>query len=334
MRQSEPAAAAPPDRGAAAMVLLAAVLWGVSGTVAQYLMQDARLTLAWLATARMAAAAVILLALAVARSGGGVWAPWRSPAEAARLVVFGLLGLFLVQYSYLAAIFAANAATATVLQYTGSGLVVLWAAAAARRPPPARQVAALAAALLGIALLATNGSVAHLALPLGGLAWGLVAAVTLAVYTILPRPLLQRHETLPVVGWGMAVAAVAAAAVLHPAPLPAALARPGALALAAFVLILGTALPFTLYLSSARRLPASESALLANSEPVAAAIVAMAWLHVRLGPWAIVGAGLVLAATTALFLDAGRVRGQALAARPAEGGAGAPAAAVRSGRDP
>lgn len=288
------------------MVLAAASLWGVSGTAAQYLMQDAGLSPAWLATVRMAVAGVLLLSLAAARHGPrSIGAPWRSAPDALRLVAFAVLGLFLVQYSYLAAIAAANAATATVLQYSGSGLVVIWAALGARRPPPARHLAALAIAAAGIALLVTNGSPTHLALPAAGLAWGVVSAASLALYTILPQPLLHRFGTLPVVGWGMVVGAASAGALLHPALPAPALGHPGDLLLVAFVLILGTCVPFTLYLASMRRLPASEAALLANAEPVAAAVAAVLWLDVRLGVWAAGGAALVLAATTDLFRSAG-----------------------------
>ncbi len=290
-------------RGAAAGVLVAAALWGLSGTVAQYLMQRAGLPLPWLATARMAGAGVVLIGLAAVRGGvGSLLGPWRRREDALRLVAFAVLGLFLVQYSYLAAILAANAAAATVIQYSGSGLVVLWASVTARRLPGGRQLGALAATLVGIGLLATNGQPDRLALPAAAIAWGLVSAVTLALYTLLPRPLLHRHDTLVVVGWGMLLGAVAALLVLHPAPAPLALARAKDLALVLLVIVFGTVVPFSLYVNSLRRLPAGESALLANSEPVAAAVAAYLWLHVRLGPWALAGALVVLTATTALYL--------------------------------
>ena len=287
-------------RSAAAMVLSAAALWGLSGTAGQFLMQRGGVTAAWLATTRMVVAGVLLLALAFARDRRALLAPWRTVGDAARLVAFGALGLFLVQYSYLAAIAAANASVATVLQYAGSGLVVLWGALSAGRLPPWRQGAALALAAVGIVLLATDGDPAHLTVPPAGLAWGVVSAVTLAVYTIVPQTLLRRFGTLPVVGWGMLIGAACAAASLRPDLAAPAAFRAGNVPLVAFVLILGTCVPFTLYLASTRRLATGDAALLANAEPVAATLAAVLWLHIRLGLLEALGAALILAATSHL----------------------------------
>lgn len=291
-----------PRARAAAMVFSAAALWGLSGTVAQSLMQGAGVGAAWLVCLRMLVAGGALALLAAVRLGGhALAAPWRTRAEAAHLVAFSLLGLFAVQFTYLAAIRASNAAAATFLQYVGSALVVVWGAARARRAPTLRQAAAVAAALAGIALLATDGSPTDLAVPLPGLLWGLAAAVSLAVNTILPAPLVRRHGALAVLAWGMLLGGGAGALLLRPAPWPPAAAHTEVLAEAGFVAILGTLVPFTLYMASMGALTAAETALFANAEPVAAAVAAALWLHVRLGPWAMGGGALVLAATTDLY---------------------------------
>lgn len=81
-------------------------------------------------------------------SGGGAdagcWPPaWRggrtccaclSPGRnRADVLVFGVLGIGLCQYSYYTTIRAANATTATILCYLGPVLIVLWVALRARR---------------------------------------------------------------------------------------------------------------------------------------------------------------------------------------------------------
>lgn len=289
-------------RRAATMVLLAATLWGLSGTAAQYLMQHDGIGAGWIVCLRMSVAGPILLALSW-RQGGreALFAPFADPKSRVRLVVFAVLGLFCVQYTYIAAIDASNAAQATFLQYLGSAMAVGYTAMATRRLPSGRQILALGAALAGIALVTTDGSIHALAIPVAGLVWGLLAAVALVLNTMLPAPLLKRHGTFGVLGWAMVIGAVAAWAILRPPAWPHAASTPAALALLSFVAVMGTAVPFGLYMASIRSLPASEAMLFANAEPVAAAVAALLWLHVHLGPLAMLGGALVLGATTDLY---------------------------------
>lgn len=285
------------------MVLVAATLWGLSGTASQYLMQHDGIGPGWLVCLRLAVAGPTLLLVCWRRSGSAaLWAPLRNGGDRIRLVLFASFGLFAVQFTYLAAIDAANAATATFLQYLGSALAVGWLALTAWRLPSGRQAIALLVALAGIGLVTTDGSLHALAVPPMGVVWGLLAAVTLVMNTLLPAPLLRRHATTAVVGWGMATGAVTALAVLRPPLWPhAARLDASMLALLAFVVVLGTIVPFALYMRGVRTLPASEAMLFANGEPVAAALAAVLLLRVPLGPWAMAGGALVLSATTDLY---------------------------------
>jgi drug/metabolite transporter (DMT)-like permease len=289
------------------MALGAGLLWGLSGTAAQLLMQRGGVAPAWLVAFRMAVAGPLLLAAVAARlaagRGGGVavrlLAPWRERSDRGRLLTFALLGFVLVQGSYLAAIAAGNAATATFLQYLAPGMVALWQAWRERRAPPPRTVAALVLGVVGTFLLAT-GAGSALALSPAALAWGLLSALALAFYTLYPAPLLARHGAPLVTGWAMLVGAAAMA----PWTLPAGVAwHPGAVpgaawglgALLAFVALGGTLLPFSLYMAALRRLSAAETSLAASVEPLAAALAAGLWLGVRLSPLQELGAAGVLA---------------------------------------
>jgi len=284
------------------MVLAAAALWGLSGAAAQFVMQRDGVPAGWLVTLRLAAAGLSLSVLCLWRGGlAGFVSPWQGRGAALRMVAFATLGLFAVQYTYIVAIRDANAAAATFLQYLGAGLIVLWGAIEARRAPHRSQIVALALALCGIALLATDGSLRSLAVPLPGLLWGLAAAVTLLLNTVLPAPLIRRAGSRPVLAWGMLVGLAAAVVVLRPPAWPAGATHAQALALIAYVVVFGTVVPFSLYMASIRHLPVGEAGLFANAEPVAAAIASLLWLHVRLGPWALAGGALVLAATTYLY---------------------------------
>lgn len=61
----------------------------------------------------------------------------------ADVLVFGVLGIGLCQYSYYTTIRAANATTATILCYLGPVLIVLWVALRARRLPETNETIAV-----------------------------------------------------------------------------------------------------------------------------------------------------------------------------------------------
>lgn len=135
---------------------------------------------------------MVLLGGALVRHRPQLRAIWSDRRDALRLVLFSVGGLMTCQYTYLAAIRYSNSATATVLQYMGQALILLWVCLRARRLPTRREGVALVLALLGAFLLATHGR-----LDRGSrsrrqaLFWGLCAAVALMLYTLLPGDLLR-----------------------------------------------------------------------------------------------------------------------------------------------
>ena len=65
--------------------------------------------------------------------------------------------------------------------------------------------------------------------------------------------------------------------------------------LLAYVVVLGTVVPFVLMITALHHIPATRATVVAMLEPVLAAVVAFAWLGERLGALQILGGLLVLA---------------------------------------
>lgn len=116
------------------------------------------------------------------------------------LVVFGVCGLWVSQYTYLTAIQYSNSGTATVLQYIGPVLIMAVTCVRTWQLPNRIEVAAIVLTLLGVALLATHGDPSSLVISPKGLTWGLLAAVGFLLYTTLPVGLMQRWGNLAVTG--------------------------------------------------------------------------------------------------------------------------------------
>jgi len=278
-----------PQSVAIAAVVTAATLWGLSGTAAQALFHSYGVPPIWLVGVRMTASGAILLA---------VWRPRIPRQDWGSLVLFGLIGLAVVQGTYYGAIADSNAATATFLQYLGPAFLAVFILVTKGRLPRLRTAAALVVALFGTVLLTLAGRGSDMT-P-GALAFGLASAAALAFYTAYPERLIARHGTWPVTAWGLVIGGAALQSV-HPAwALPATPLTLTAWVLVAFVTVFGTLIPFGLYLHGLKALPPTELMILATVEPVAAAVAIWAFLGEALSAQAYLGGVLVVVAVAIL----------------------------------
>ena len=256
----------------------AALLWGVSGTVGQFLFDHRGITADWLVVVRMLISGIVLLGLSATRFD--IFAVWRNRADALRITVFAIFGMLLVQYTYFAAIAASNAATATVLQYIGPALIAAWYTWRERRLPTVFEALSVALATGGTLLLVTHGQLNSLAISPLAVVLGLSSAVALAIYTIQPVALMDRYASPVIIGWGMLIGGIALGIFRQPWQVPG--TWDGATwAGVAFILVFGTLIPFHAFLSAVRLVGPRSASLLACAEPLSAAIIAILWLGTR-----------------------------------------------------
>jgi len=260
--------------------VLAATLFGVGGTFAQFLFQQRGVNIDWLVTMRLLCAGPVLLALTAARQGRGIFSIWRE--DPMPIILFGLIGMMPVQYTYMAAIDASNTATATVLQFTAPAMIAVWLALRGRRWPARRELAAIALAMLGTYFLVTHGRLGALTITPLALFWGLASAVAAAFNSIQPAKLLRKYGASLVGGWAMLVGGAALSLVHAPWKVEGRwdLSADGFLA---FILVFGTLVAFYLYIKALRLIGAQKSSLLTCAEPLSAAVLAVWWLGVSWG---------------------------------------------------
>lgn len=291
------------------MVLAAATLFALNGSVSKVALEASDIgTLRW-TELRSTGACVGLAA----------WLLWRHPAalrfgrrELGPLVVYGIFGFALVQWLYYVAIARLPIGIGLLFEFTGIVLIALWARFAWKEPVRARVWPALALVLVGLGLVAQVWAGATLD---GiGVAAGLAAACSLALFYLQGERLVGTRRPLSVVCLGLVFAAVFWAVVqpwwsfpfdalrVHTELPGATLGSAPVWALALYTIVLGTIAPFALSIGALRMLPATTVGILATFEPVAAAVVAWAWLGESLLPVQVAGgvvvvAGIVLAET-------------------------------------
>lgn len=271
--------------------VLAATLFGVGGTFAQFLFQHRGVNIDWLVTMRLLCAGGVMLLISAARQGRDVLEIWRKDASA--VILFGLVGMMPVQYTYMAAIDASNTATATVLQFTAPAMVALWLALAGRRWPDRRELAAIALAMLGTFFLVTHGRFGILSITPLALFWGLASAVAAAFNSIQPAQLLRKYGSSLVGGWAMLVGGVALSFIHAPWRVQGSWDAT-AFVFLAFILLLGTLAAFYLYIKALRLIGAQKSILLTCAEPLSAAVLSVWWLGVSWGAMDWLGTACIL----------------------------------------
>lgn len=285
----------------AIMALSSAIFWGISGTCAQFLFEEKGMDPAWLVTWRMVLAGFILVVFSMTQEKRAAFKVWRKPYDILRILLFGILGMVAVQYTYFYSISLSNAATATILQYIGPVFVVAFYAIKNRKWPVLAEYGALAMALTGTFLLVTHGSFEELVISEKAVFWGILSAIALAFYTIQPVGLLRSFSPSVVVGWGMLIGGVGFSMITQPWGISGTWDM-GTWAAFSYIIIFGTVLAFYFFLKAVTIIGATQASLLTSVEPLSAAITAVFWLGVSFLALDWLGTGLILATVVLLTL--------------------------------
>ena len=282
-------------------VAIASVLFAVNGTVAKLAMQ-AGLSPTRLVELRSVGSAVVLVTVALLT----IRRQMRLRAnEIFVMAVLGIVGMALVQWFYLVAISRLPVGLALLIEYTAPLLVALWARFVLGEQVRARVWWALAACLVGLTLVAQVRR--GIELDAIGLAAAGGAALSLATYYLLGERLVAQRDPLSTQAWSLAFAGAFWLVVqplwtFQPGLLADDVALPGALAgstaplwaLVAWVIVLGTVVPYTLVLGGLKVIGAARAGLIGMIEPVVASAAAWAVLGEAMTAVQLVGGVVVL----------------------------------------
>jgi drug/metabolite transporter (DMT)-like permease len=258
------------------------MLWGISGTVAQYLFQKKGFSPEWLVVVRLLASGIILLLYVFIKSEKSIWEVWRTKHDVLNLIFFSIIGMLGVQYTYFAAIKYGNAATATILQYSSPIIITCYLALRTKKLPNLQEIIAIGLAMLGTFFIITKGNIHSLSISKLALFWGITSAFAAAFYTLQPRSLLRKWGSILVVGWGMLIGGIAFSFLYQPWNCTGIWSINSIFAIA-FVVLFGTLIAFTCFLESLKYIKPTESSILSSAEPLSAAILSVLWLHEELG---------------------------------------------------
>ena len=187
------------------LAALGGISWGLSGVCSQYLFTQYALSADWLTAVRMVLSGVALLLIAFSRERTKIFRIWGVGRDVRWLLAFGLAGLLLCQYTFLAAIKYSNSATAAVLQSLNVVMMAIVMAVWNKKPMGRGQVLAVLLAIAGTYLIASKGDFHRMDFSAAGLLFGLLAAAGVVSYTLLSRPIIASWGNLTITGWGMLI---------------------------------------------------------------------------------------------------------------------------------
>jgi drug/metabolite transporter (DMT)-like permease len=224
------------------------------------------------------------------------------------IVLFGAVGVALGQLLFYTAVEHLDIGVAVVIVYLAPVIVAAWSRLIGREPVRRRLWLALGLGLVGLSLVVELWS--GIGLSRVGVLAALAGAVTYAVYVIAADEGMRRgSDPLSFVAWGFAFATIFWSIVQPWWTFPAELIRQDVLLLGrldeiitpmwlliGLSVVVGTALPFILFVAALRYLSPTRLILIAMLEPVFAGVIAFVWLREQLSAQQAVGGIVVLCA--------------------------------------
>ena len=286
-----------------ACAFFGAICWGFSGTCANYLFDTYNISATWLVSYRLTIAGTLFLICALFGQREKLIGLLHDARMMGRCVFVALIGVLLVQVSYMLSIKYCGAGTALLLQQTGLVLVMLVSCVKAARFPNVRELLCLVLAFGGVWFIATQGNPGELSINPWGLFWGLVAAVALACHNLLPIPVMEKYGNVAMNAVTFWMAALVLVPFERPWETHVEMGADGWLAFAG-VILLGTFLAFFLYMQGVQKVGPVRASLIAVMEPASAQVFCFVWMAIVPTEWDLVGCALILGMMVLISLPA------------------------------
>ncbi|MCY9357093.1 DMT family transporter [Bacillus spizizenii] len=149
------------------MLILTILTGSILGSIRYYCsvcVSEKNLSVEWLTVVRLLLAGILLLAFSYRKERIFIWEIWKDRRDRLSLILFSVLGMLSLQYTFLAGIQHGNAATATVIQFLGPAVITCYLAIRSKRIPTLKEASGVSLAILGTFFLVTRGNIHSLSI--------------------------------------------------------------------------------------------------------------------------------------------------------------------------
>ena len=279
------------------ITIFASIAWGFSGVCSEFLMKEYHADPYWLTAIRMLLAAPTTMAFLLIKDRG-ISELHKKLLHNRRsylpMVIYSVFGLAASQLTYVVAIGYSNAGTATVIEFLGPILIVLFVCITARRLPKYTELFAIFFALFGTFILATHGKIDSLVISTQALNWGLASAIGFALYTLIPVKLIRRYGSELVVAYGFIIGGIILGLIVRVWNFSITWDLMSILAMSGLVII-GTTFAFSLFLQGVGDIGPVRASLISCLQPISAAFFSFLLVGTQFTLLDISGMALILA---------------------------------------
>jgi drug/metabolite transporter, DME family len=279
-------------------VMVAALLWAVSGSSAKFLFHQG-VSPFQLVQLRITLAAVCLFIWLFLKNKSLLMI---SKNDLVYFVILGICGMAAVQFTYLFAISKIHVAAAILLQYMAPIFIALFSVIFAKEKLKRSTLAAIVIATAGCWLVVGAYNLNVLSMNIAGIFSGIASAIAFAWYSVHGEYGMRKYNPWTVLFYAILFAALLWN-VLHP-PLEAFFHAHSLLEWwwIFYIAIFGTVLPFGLYLEGVNLIRATRSSITGMLEPITAGVLSYIFLNEIMEPLQLLGGVLVIFAIILLQL--------------------------------
>lgn len=254
---------------------LAGIFWASSGVAVQDFFAHSSKSAIELTNIRMCTAGAILIALSARRKN--FWLSFaflnRHPRFWLDVVIYGIVGVVFMQFTYFQGISIGGAAATTVICYACPAMVVLWESIYHKRLPKRGEIIAVVLAMIGVFLLVTGGNPTKLLVPLGCVVWSLLSGAAFAFSAIFPKHLFAKKiDPYFLTGVGMFIGGLFTFTLIDDKNWLPFLA-PNVLFDVSWIIIFGTVAAFLCFNAGLKFLTPEEASITATTEPAASVVI-------------------------------------------------------------
>ena len=253
---------------------LASSLWAISGISGEILFKQFNFSSDWLVSTRTLMSGILLFMIVIFIEKKSILRPLKNKWDSMGIILFGVAGMYLVQYTYFKTIELSNVSFATILQFTAPFFIFIYESIKNRKLPSISTVTLLFMTILGVVFIATKGNFSNLSVSLEALLFGLVSAIMIAFYSTYPKKLLKKYGSITVVGWGMIIGSVISN-IIHPIWEIQGDINTKSIIQVIIVVILGTSIAYLIYIASLNYISSSLAGILTAFEPILAAVLSV-----------------------------------------------------------
>lgn len=272
-----------------AYVILAAVLWAVSGSSSKFLFHSgiAPLELAHLRITLSASLLFVWMA---------IFQRHNLMIEKKDSLIFIWVGLLMaaVQFTYLYAISKIQVAAAILLQYMAPALIALYSVIIAKETLGKYTAIAVTAATVGCYFVVGGYNLNILMLNRAGIISGLLSAIAFAWYSIKGEYVMRRYNPLTVVCFAFLFGAIPFNIIISPVNIFTNSYSSVQWIGIVYIAMFGTVIPFGLYFAGINLIRSTRASITATLEPITAGVISYIFLGETMELFQMMGGILVI----------------------------------------